>query len=147
MADSTTANYAWKKPENGASSDTWGIKWNENADDIDADLKAVENKADARLVKASNLSDLTNVVAARVNLGLGTAATQASSAFEAAGAASTAQSNAVNASCQRASNLADLANAATARGNLGLGTGATRNITVSSSGPSGGSAGDVWIQI
>ncbi len=147
MADGATTNYGWKKPENGASSDTWGIKWNENADDIDSDLKAVENKADARLVKANNLSDLTNAATARTNLGLGTAAVQASSAFDAAGAAASAQSNAINASCQRASNLADLANPSTARGNLGLGTGAVRNITVSASGPSGGSAGDVWIQI
>jgi hypothetical protein len=147
MADSTTANYSWKKPENGASSDTWGIKWNENADDIDSDLKAVENKADACLVKTSNLLDLADKGAARTNLGLGTAATQASSAFDAAGAASTAQSNAINSSCQRASNLSDLTNATTARGYLGLGTAATKNITVSASGPSGGANGDIWVQI
>ena len=147
MADELTTYYNWKKPENGASSDTWGIKWNQNADEIDDDLKAVENKADACLVMASNLSDLTDAAAARTSLGLGTAATQASSAFDAAGAASTAQSNAVNSSCQRASNLSDLANTATTRGNLGLGSAATKNITVSTSGPSGGAAGDVWIQI
>jgi len=143
MADGTTTNYGWKKPENGASSDTWGIKWNENADDMDSDLKAVEDKTDARLVKASNLSDLTNAATARTNLGLGTAATHSSSAFETAGAAAAVSA----ASCQRASNLSDLANASTARGNLGLGTAAVRNITVSASGPSGGSSGDMWIHI
>jgi hypothetical protein len=46
------------------------------------------------LVAANNLSDLDSATTARTNLGLGTAATQASSAFDAAGAAATAQANA-----------------------------------------------------
>ena len=57
---------------------------------------------------ANNLSDLVNVPTARTNLGLGTAATAASSDFLAA-----------------ANNLSDVANAGTARTNLGLGTAAT----------------------
>jgi hypothetical protein len=143
MADEETSNYHWRKPQVGASADQWGGKWNDNADDMDTALKMVEDKADARLVRTNNLSDLTNAATARTNLGLGTAATQATSFFDLAGAAGTVSTQ----SCQRASNLSDVTNAATARGNLGLRTAATRNITVSTSGPSGGSSGDIWVQI
>jgi hypothetical protein len=77
MADTTTTNYAFTKPEVGASSDTWGTKLNTNWDDLDTDLATL-------VVKTNNLSDLSSAATARTNLGLGTAATSAATAFETA---------------------------------------------------------------
>lgn len=62
----------------------------------------------SRLAAASNLSDLPSASAARANLGLGTAATLASTAI-----------------VQAANNLSDLTSISTARTNLGLGNIAT----------------------
>jgi hypothetical protein len=67
-----------------------------------------------QLVAASNLSDLTNVVTARTNLGLGTAATQNTGAFDAAGAAAAAQA----ASQPLDSDLTTIAGLSSATGNV-----------------------------
>ena len=64
------------------------------------------------LITTNNLSDLDNASTARTNLGLGTAATSASTDF-----------------LQVSNNLSDLNNATTARTNLGLGTAATSAST------------------
>jgi len=102
-----------------------------------AQTAAISTAEAASLQKSANLSDLVSAATARTNLGLGTAATQPSSAFDASGtatsAAATAQATAIStaeaASLQRASNLIDLANAATARTNLGLGSASTHAAT------------------
>lgn len=65
--------------------------------------KGADGAGAGDLVAANNLSDLANISAARTNLGLGSAATQASTSFLA-----------------RTSNLSDLADVATARSNLGV---------------------------
>lgn len=119
------------------------VEYVDNSGQIEDSGIAVSNLT----TNSSNLSGLSSAASARSNLGLGTAATQNTSAFDAAGAASTAQTNAQASSAQRSSNLSDLSSASTARSNLGLSNGATTTITASTSGPSGGgNNGDIWIQ-
>ncbi len=81
------------------------------------------------LLKAGNLSGLSNVTTARGNLGLGTAATLASTDI-----------------LLKADNLSGLNNLITSRSNLGLKTGATKNITLSTAVPIASQVGegDLW---
>lgn len=53
MADTVTSNYNLVKPEVGSSSDTWGTKWNQNADSIDSQMKSNANAASAAQTTAN----------------------------------------------------------------------------------------------
>ncbi len=67
---------------------------------------------------SNNLMDVSSASSARANLGLGSAATQPSSAFDASGAAAAVQTAVSAASLQRSSNLSDLASPPAALANL-----------------------------
>lgn len=165
-----TPNYSWAYPTVNADADAWGTELNNMAIAIDASLKTVDDSVAAKLVKASNLSDLASASTARTNLGLGTAAVKAASdsaqttvvtytgtaptdqfipylSVPGGGAFSLAVS-AVSLSTVmvKSDNLSGLSSASTSRTNLGLGSIATHNVTVSTSAPSGGSDGDIWLQ-
>lgn len=55
MADSTTPNYSLTKPEEFASTSTWGGKLNDDLDILDTQLKAVSDVADAAAVATTAL--------------------------------------------------------------------------------------------
>lgn len=111
MADTNTTNLNLTKPEVGASSDTWGTKINTNLDTIDGLFDA-----GPALKVAKGGTGATTSSGARTNLGLGSIATQNSSAVAITGGT--------------VSGITDLAvadggtgasDAAGARTNLGLG--------------------------
>lgn len=54
MADSTTTNYGWTKPEVGGSSGSWGTKTNADWDSVDTTVKTVSDAADAAQTTADD---------------------------------------------------------------------------------------------
>lgn len=65
------------------------------ASDLTAETSRATAAEGSKASRAANLSDLTNITSARTNLGLGSAATLDSTAFDLAGAAASAQAAAI----------------------------------------------------
>ena len=66
MSDTTTTNYSFTKPENGASDDNWGVKINANLDSIDTNLKSVSDMASGALPKSGGTATGKIIFAASV---------------------------------------------------------------------------------
>jgi hypothetical protein len=57
MPDTSTPNYDLVKPEEGSSNDTWGEKWNDNADKLDTAIKGLaDDKQDT--VEFADVADV-----------------------------------------------------------------------------------------
>lgn len=62
MADATTSNFGFTKPEVGASEDSWGAKLNNNWDSIDALMaKAIQHTGQCRLILDAGVLKLVRV--------------------------------------------------------------------------------------
>ena len=108
-------------PTPGGDNGTWGYVLNDflsQSLNADGSLNTTAVGSAGALLASNNLSDVVSPSSARTALGLGSAATVSTSAFDAAGAASAVQS----ASLQKTANLSDVADPGTSRQNLHIPT-------------------------
>lgn len=71
MADATTTRLGLTKPEDGASSGSWGPKLNTNFDDIDANIPLLTNGKEVELDSTSETTVATRTPAAAANVMVG----------------------------------------------------------------------------
>ena len=136
MADTNTANYGLTKPEVGGSPDTWGTKLNENLDDIDSTIKAVSDVANAALPAASYTA--ADILAKIKSVDGANSGLDADFLDGVSGAYYTNLGNATG-----TIPLANL-HPQMLRHNTAY---ASAQVFVSFSAPSGGTDGDIWLQL
>ncbi|TXH44557.1 MAG: hypothetical protein E6Q97_32375 [Desulfurellales bacterium] len=72
MADTTTANYSFVKPEVGASNNTWGSKLNTDLDGIDTQIFNGRSRANHTGTQlAATISDFSTAADARITAAIG----------------------------------------------------------------------------
>jgi hypothetical protein len=149
----STTNYSWQVPVNAGSVDTWGLIINATLEDVDS---VVFTNAGLAAQKSANLSDLASASTARTNLGLGTSAVVNTGTSGATiplcnGANTWAASQVFSAAATFSSTVAvgGLVTRTGQGGHLFHNNSARPSgaITVSTSTPSGGSNGDIWLRI
>lgn len=138
MADTTTTNYGWVKPEVGASPDTWGTKLDANWDAVDTTVKAVSVLASAALPAASyTAADVKTKLLTVDGSGSGVDADlldgHDATFFQNAGNIATGNLGAARLPAVALRHVAG-----------GFTSG---SVIVASGTPSGGAAGDIWIQV
>jgi hypothetical protein len=149
----STTNYDWAVPVNAGSVDTWGLIINATLEDVDNVVFA--NQA-LTLKIANNLSDIPSPAAARGNLNLTTASTTPLGTSGATipllnGTNTWANAQTFSAAATFGSTVAvgGLVTRTGQGGHLFHNNSARPSgaITVSTSTPSGGANGDIWLRI